>query len=132
MKLALQIAAISACLGVLATSGCDAPQAPHPEQAPERAQPKPNPSRDEAAELVKACGAPTTDKRKHVQDGIQRILSWHRSGVDVFFIQNAIDSPKWASTAVFVGEDTIDRKTLSRKMPCSKNVSLFSVDVLDQ
>ena len=132
MRLALQIAVLGAGLGVLAASGCDASPAPRPEQAPERAEPKPNPDRDEAAELAKACGAPTTDKCKHVQDGIQRILSWHRSGVDVFFIQNATDSPKWASTAVFVGEDTIDRKTLSRKMPCSKRVSLFSVDVLDQ
>jgi len=77
------------------------------------------------------CGAPTADTRKGVEGGTQRILSFHRYGVDVFFVQNSIDSPKWASTAVFVGKDTIDRKALSRKMPCAKKVKLYSVDTND-
>jgi hypothetical protein len=93
--------------------------------------PRPDPTRDEAAELIKVCGTPTSDTWKSVEAGTQRILSYHRYGVDVFFLQNGSDSPRWASTAVFVGEDTINRKTLSRKMPCTKKMSLHSVDVLD-
>lgn len=121
------------CFVMLAATGCDDSVA-SPQQTKAEASlsaPKPDPKRDEAAELITACGKPTTDRRKIVRDGTQRILSWHRSGVDVFFIQNRTDSPRWASTAVFVGEDTINRKTLSGKMPCSRRVTLFSVDTMD-
>jgi hypothetical protein len=81
--------------------------------------------------LVKVCGTPTTDALKIVEGGTQRILSFRRYGVDIFFLQNGTDSPKWASTAVFAGEDNINRRVLSRKMPCSKKMKLYSVDVLD-
>ena len=93
--------------------------------------PKPDPSRDEAGELIKVCGAPSSDIQKSVEGGTQRILAFHHYGVDIFFLQNTTDSPKWASTAVFAGENNINRKALSRKMPCSKKMSLYSVDVLD-
>jgi len=118
---------------VAPVSGCDAPTPPTDQSAKiDLPGPKPDPNRDEAAELIKACGLATSDTSKIVEGGTQRILGWHRYGVDVFFLQNGTDSPKWSSTAVFVGEDNIDRKTLSRKMPCSKKTSLFSVDVLDR
>lgn len=133
-----QVTIVLCFSGLLPMSGCDAPAA-SPNQPVVAAQegkvdlpgPKSDPNRDEAAELIKVCGPPTSDTSKSVQSGTQRILSWHRYGVDVFFIQNLTYSPKWASIAAYVGEDNINRKVLSRKMPCSKKVSLYSVDVMD-
>ena len=120
------------CSGLASVNGCDTP-APRTDQPTkiDLPGPKPDPNRDEAAELIKACGSPTSDTSKVVGDGKERILSWRRYGIDVFFLQNGTDSPQWASTAVFIGEDNIDRNILSRKMPCSKKTSLYGVDVLD-
>lgn len=82
---------------VVALVGCDSGATPASTEqaAPRESQdgkidlpgPKPDPNRDEAAELIKVCGAPTADTRKGVEGGTQRILSFHRYGVDVFFVQ---------------------------------------------
>jgi hypothetical protein len=84
--------------------------------------------------LIKACGLPTTDKQLVISaDHIQRIMSWKRYRLD-FYLMHGADSPKWVTTGIFPfgSEETIERSTLSKKMPCASKTKLYSVDDLEE
>jgi hypothetical protein len=123
---------------VLCFAGCQTETpAPKPEVAKDTKRslgPSPDPTRDEAANLIKACGSPNSDTQQAIEQGTQRTMSWHRYGVDFQLTQNTTDSPKWATTGIFRAgsEDTIDRNALSRKMSCTRKVKLFAVDEFNQ
>jgi hypothetical protein len=121
---------------MLCSVGCEteAPTPPAPQAQDTRPSlgPTPDPTRDEAANLIKACGLPTTDKQIVISAGVtQRIMSWKRYRLD-FYLQHDTDSPNWATTGIFRfgSEETIERSTLSKKMPCASKTKLYAVDDL--
>jgi hypothetical protein len=126
--------------GLLPLCGCDSAGAPPTQTSqdtrPSLPGPRPNPSRDEASELIRVCGHPDSDTQKPSSLGgsgaIQRIMKWRRYDIEAQLEHNDVDSPKWATTGIFLidGHDTIDRETLSKRMPCSKKTTLFVVDEL--
>jgi hypothetical protein len=125
----LQVLAVTV---LLAFVGCES-KASKPEAKVEKPSlgPPVDPTRDEAASLIKACGPPNSDKQRVAEGGTERIMSWRRYGVD-FYLLHGSDSPKWATTGIFLkgSEETIERETLSRKMPCANKTTLYSVDEL--
>lgn len=120
----------------LCSVGCETeapkPPAPYVDTRPSLG-PTPDPTRDEAANLIKACGLPTTDTQLVISaDQTQRIMSWKRYRLD-FYLMHGVDSPKWVTTGIFRfgSEDTIERSTLSKKMPCASKTKLYAVDDFD-
>jgi len=133
-----RIKSIATCLQFLTFAiaiclvGCHADEpTPQPEVKDTRPSlgPQPDPTRDEAAELIKACGLPDTDTKQTADSHTERIMSWRKYGVD-FYLYHGNDSPLWATTGVFLkgSQSTIERKTLSRKMPCASKVKLYTLD----
>ena len=121
----------------LCSVGCEtkAPTPPAPQAQDTRPSlgPTPDPKRDEASNLIKACGLPTTDRQIVISAGVtQRIMSWKRYGLD-FYLQHDTNSPNWATTGIFRfgSEETIERSTLSKKMPCASKTKLYAVDDLN-
>lgn len=120
----------------LCSVGCET-EAPTPPKSEvkdtlPRLGPTPDPTRDEAANLIKACGLPTTDNRLRPDGAIQkRIMSWKRYRLD-FYLESSPDEPAWATTGIFRfgSEETIERSTLSKKMPCASKTKLYAVDDL--
>ena|ERR1700733_14697021 len=125
---------LSLCLvTVLAFAGCESSSTSAPQQAEVRKPSVPDPSVDEASNLVKACGAPSSDTKKSFpgggRGGVKRSMKWNRYNVEVWLLKNAEGNPKWASIGVFLigGDDTIDRDTLAKRMPCSQSVNLYAL-----
>jgi hypothetical protein len=124
---------------VLSLAGCqtETPAPPKPEVAKDTRRsigPQVDPTRDEAANLIKACGPPNSDTQQAIEQGTQRTMSWRRYGVDFQLAQHSDNAPNWATTGIFPAgsDDTMDRGKLSRKMPCTRKVKLFAVDEFAQ
>jgi hypothetical protein len=135
-------ACVLALVALLPLDGCQSSSDSTPQTAqdtlPSPPVRSPAPSRDEAANLIKVCGRPDSDTRKAAPSGaagaVRRIMKWKRYDVEVWLDHNDVDSPRWATTGIFLinGDDAIDRETLSKKMPCSRRTTVYFVDGLFQ